>query len=529
MAVPACDPGGYLTPVRTLTAMALLLLACGTGGGCADSSSRSAGAGVTPSIPGGPDPIILRVPQTGGQVVAYAYPALDSVVWRSSGRAPALRRAIAFGAEDGYFAAVDAAGAPVRIDLRLGTVAVTRDSSLAVVASADGADMYALTRAGQLTRYTPNGGDWTFRPPLPAQALYPQLDGSLIVAGVAGDRLIVWRVRPPAQTVSDSVSFSIGSAVGTALPISLPSPLGSAGDRVYVGVNESIVAVRSRDMGSALDVALGDPVSAIAATPSGDRLFVAVSNDETLQVVDRFEESVSAHIRMESPARGLRMDPLGRLLLARGNGDSVYVISVANDEVLGVVLSEWRDDLPLVLPDGALALARSGDVVITKPGTLADGRRIANGARDFWHVLRWNGFRPRAAGLDQPVEFRRSRPRPETSAGADSTQSDTLPSNGAAGTLPVRSDTLRPPSNGGGSTRRDSVFTVSFAAVLDERAARAVAGRIRVDGQRARITTSERAGRTLYRVIMGPYPSREQAERVGKASGQDYWIFEGAP
>ena len=83
------------------------------------------------------------------------------------------------------------------------------------------------------------------------------------------------------------------------------------------------------------------------------------------------------------------------------------------------------------------------------------------------------------------------------------------------------------------STRRDtattSSFTVSFAAVLDEQQARQVASRIRVDGETPRITTSDRAGTTLYRVVLGPYPTRADADRIGKASGQSYWIFEGAP
>ena len=69
----------------------------------------------------------------------------------------------------------------------------------------------------------------------------------------------------------------------------------------------------------------------------------------------------------------------------------------------------------------------------------------------------------------------------------------------------------------------------AFAAVLDEKQARQVASRIRVDGETPRITTSDRAGKTLYRVVLGPYPTRADADRVGKASGQSYWIFEGAP
>jgi hypothetical protein len=100
------------------------------------------------------------------------------------------------------------------------------------------------------------------------------------------------------------------------------------------------------------------------------------------------------------------MDPLGRVVLVRGPADTVWVVSVASDKVLGTVESEWRADLPLVLPDGQIALAHGTSVIIANDQTFATARTIANGARDFWHVLRWNGFRPRSAALDEPVEFR---------------------------------------------------------------------------------------------------------------------------
>jgi cell division protein FtsN len=137
---------------------------------------------------------------------------------------------------------------------------------------------------------------------------------------------------------------------------------------------------------------------------------------------------------------------------------------------------------------------------------------VVGGARQFWYTLRWNGFRPRAAGLDQPVQFRTSAPRDSVDY---------------ADRAAVRDSTRD-------STRRDTAtttlsFTVSFAAVLDEKQARQVASRIRVDGETPRVTTSDRAGKTLYRVVLGPYPTRADADRVGKASGQSYWIFEGAP
>ncbi len=508
--LPSLGVSGYLSAVRTLSATALVLLACGFAGGCADSSSRPSGAGAPPSVPGGPDPVVLRVSRGGGTVSAYAYPSLDSVIWRSSSKAPALTRVIAFGAEDGYLAAVDTGGSPVRIDLRLGSVTTERKDPLAAVSSSDGSAIYALTSAGELTRFTPSGGDWRFKPPLPVSAMSAQADGSLIVTGVRGKRVVVWRVRPPGQTVSDSLSFDVG---GDAAPVAktIAATAGMVGDRIFFGANESVVVVRSRDMQPALDIDLGDPVRAIANTPSGDRLFVALDDDRAIRIIDRFEEGLNGKIKLPTPALDLRMDALGRVLLARGPGDTVFVVSLGSDEVQGVVRSAWRGDLPLVLPDGSIALARGADVVLAHPTTLADSRTVAGGANDFWYALRWNGFRPRAKGLDQPVQFRTSAPR-EAIDSADLGSADST--EAAAG----RADS--------GAT---TVYTVSFAAVLDEQQARSVAGKIRIEGQSPRITTSERAGKTLYRVVMGPYATRDEAERIGKASAQSYWIFRGAP
>ena len=495
--------------MRTLLASALVLLACG----CADGSSRPTGADAPPSIPGGPDPIVLRVARAGGVLTAARYPALDTTVWRSAARVPALARVVAFGPEDGYLAAIDTAGAPIRIDLRLGTVVTMRADTVSAVSSADGGAIFGLTADGEIARFTPSGSDWRMTPPLPAQALYAQADGSLLVAGARGDRVVVWRVRPPQQSVSDSLSFAIGEDEAT-IGASVGRTAGGVGDRVFFGAGEQVIAVRTRDLGKALDVDIGDPVSAIAATPSGDRLFVALDGEDRLRIVDRFEEGVTGTITLPGPARALRMDPLGRVLLARGNADSVFVVSLASDEVIGVVRSEWRGDLPLVLPDAAIAITRGEDVVFAHPRTLNEMTVVKGGASSFWYTLRWNGFRPRAKGLDQPVEFRTSAPRDSADLPPDTTGRTT-------DSATVRTDSA--------SATVGGPFTVSFAAILDEAQARALASRIRVDGQTPRITASERAGKRLYRVVLGPYATRSDAERVGRASGQSYWIFEGVP
>ncbi|MEN9509530.1 MAG: hypothetical protein RLZZ621_2093, partial [Gemmatimonadota bacterium] len=338
-------------------------------------------------------------------MTAARYPALDTIIWRSAAKVPPLSRVIAFGPDDGYLAAIDTGGAPVRIDVRLGTVTRISTDTARQLSSADGGAIFALTQRGELVRYTPSGGDWRLTPPLPAHAIAAQPDGSLIVAGAQGDRAIVWRVRPPNQTVSDSVAFNVGGD-SAALRRAIAATAGAIGDRMFFGGSEIVAAVRTRDLGRALQLEMDDPIRAIAATPSGDRFFVALEGDDELRIVDRFEESETGSIRLPGVARELRMDPLGRSLLVRGNGDSVFVVSLATDKTLGVVRSVWRGDLPLILPDGAIATTRGDDVAIVHPSTLADMRTVTGGARQFWYTLRWNGFRPRAAGLDQPVQFR---------------------------------------------------------------------------------------------------------------------------
>ena len=72
-------------------------------------------------------------------------------------------------------------------------------------------------------------------------------------------------------------------------------------------------------------------------------------------------------------------------------------------------------------------------------------------------------------------------------------------------------------------------FTVSFAALLVADKAHELAAQIRVGTEAARVVTAMRDGSTIYRVVLGPYPTREEAERVGRDSKQSFWVYEGGP
>ena len=67
------------------------------------------------------------------------------------------------------------------------------------------------------------------------------------------------------------------------------------------------------------------------------------------------------------------------------------------------------------------------------------------------------------------------------------------------------------------------------SALLVAEKARDLAAQIRVGTENARVVTAMRDGSTIYRVVMGPYATREEAERIGRESKQSFWVYEGGP
>ena len=514
-------------PVPSLLA-ALALVACGR----SDRRPSSEPGAPSAATSRGPDPVLLRVPRTGGRVSAAIYPNVDSVVWRSSQAAPALARVLAFDVESGQLAAVDAKGVPMRIDLRLGTVNPAGRAAVTAPASVDGSTFFALAADGGVTRLTPSGAAWTMTLAGPAQELFPQRDGSVVVAGARGGTGRVWLLRPPGDKVVDSATVAGGAR---------PLRTGAA-DRVYFAAGEELVGVGGRDLKPVPPVVLDAAVKAAVATPSGDRLYVTTAKSGEVAVVDRFQNAVARSIELPGEVRDLRMDALGRYLLARpARGDSAWVIAVGTDRVLGALPGAWREDLPLVLPDGAIATATGNDVTIADGETLRPRRTVAGGASDFWHLVLWNGFRPRAEGLDRPVTFGGGASRADT-APADSAVSDSAvaPPDSAAvppapPAPPETTTTVRPPRPTVPPPDVAQVplgrgYTVQFAAAASEDEARRVADAVSAAEVRApRVVPGQRDGQTMFRVVSGPYGSRAAAERAARATGRQFWVYEGVP
>ena len=426
--------------------------------------------------------------------------------------APAIDRVLAFDADAGSIAVVDSKGYAGRLDLRETDVTKAARTKLTSLSSANGSDIYGINPKGEIVRLNPNGSDWKFKPPVPARTVFAQPNGELIVTGNKGAQTLLWKVRPPDEVVQDSA----------VLPLSGRGVRTQVGDRIYFTVDSGLVGIKVKDLSPLGAIKLANRVSALAPTPSGDRLYVAMAGDSGLSVVDRYTESAKTSIELPQPPSELRMDALGRYLLARiPKADSAWVIAIGDNRLVGAVATRWETDLPAVTPDGMLALLGGKDVSLVDPEKFKVKSTVAGGAKDFWYFFAWDGFRPRPQGLDQPVTF------PSDSLQRDSLSASSTPS-GPGASLPPPSvrDTSRAPAT---AVAPSPGFTVSFAALLSEEKAQQIASTIKVNGNAAHVVSTTTAGSPIFRVVMGPFATRDEADKIGRAARHEYWIYEGSP
>jgi hypothetical protein len=458
----------------------------------------------------GPEQLLLRVSRAGGTGRVYRYPNLDSAVWVVD-EVPAVDRVLAFDPDQGTIAFVDAKGLPGRIDLRETDIGKASRAKLTSLTSANGTDIYGVNPKGEIVRLNPTAADWHFKPSVPARTVFAQPNGDLIVTANKGAQTLVWRVHPPDDVVQDSAVLPLsGRAVRT-----------QVGDRIYFTVDSGLVGMKAKDLSPVGSIDLPARVRALAPTPSGDRIYVATMSDSVLSVVDRYSGNLGAGLALPAPPLDLRMDALGRYLLAQfPKSDSAWVIAIGTNRLVGAVATKWDTDLPAITPDGELATLGAKDVILLDPEKLSPKSTIAAGAKDFWYFFAWDGFKPRALGLDQPVTF------PSDSIADSATASST--GSATPGVTPPPTDTTRgsatafPPAATTG-------FTVSFAALLSPDQAQQLANTIKIGGNTAHVVATSTAGSPIYRVVLGPFPTRDEADRVGRAAKRDYWIYEGSP
>lgn len=442
----------------------LLSVACGRSpdlnSGNLPASSRSV-ASVT----------VLRIPRDGGLARLYRVPALDSAAWKPAERLPPVDRPIGADPEQGLVYVLDRKNNVVAVDLDTRRVRTFLENVRYATLGPDGA-LYAVDTASsvvQLVRRTPV----RFRSKLQGKPveLHGTMDGALI-ARLAGNRPALEFLgsdRPPTST-----PLPEGQVASTFI-----------GDEVAVAADSAVILYAPQQKSKPRVIPIDGDARAVLFSPSGHRLYVARAAAPLL-VLDRFEGTRLREIELPGPARALRSDLYGSWLLVQPeNGDSVWVIDVGTGKYLGATAARWTDDLPAVAAPHTLLVRRGADLValdLSAKG-LSETGRVEGGAADFWLPLAWHP--PQENEI--PVEADSA-----ALAGAES----------AAGRPTVY-------------LQVSSSQNPTWASELSER--------LRAAGLPASVLTPRRS-EEAYRVVLGPYTTREQAEETGRKLGMPSFI-----
>src|SRR5205807_1561642 len=157
-------------------------------------------------------------------------------------------------------------------------------------------------------------------------------------------------------------------------PTSRPLPVGSDvaatrwGDVVAVATDSGVLLMDPLGRREATFIALSDHPRALVFSPSGHRIYVARRTEPGLAAIDRYDLDEIDGVALPLPAETIRLDPLGRWLLAKPTGgDSVWVVDLPVKRLVGTLASTWRVDLPAIGPDGSLLVPRGHDIVSYRP------------------------------------------------------------------------------------------------------------------------------------------------------------------
>jgi hypothetical protein len=412
--------------------------------------------------------VAIRLPAKGGAPQLYRLPRLTPLEGVMRGKLPPVDRVVGLDPESEFLYVTTAKHELLALDLGSGRVDTVATNIAQAALGPDGT-LYAVDaqrRVISLSRRT------RFAWPQPLTALPRDLFGATdqhLVGVIPQDRLLVAAADQPP----------------TIRPIAAGGDVAATrwGDLVAVASDSGVTFYDPLGRRQPGFVRLAEAPRALAFSPSGHRIYVARRNVPGLAVVDRYERKELDGVALPGPVAALRLDPLGRWLLARpAVGDSAWIVDLPIKRHTGIVPTEWQADLPAISPDGVLVFRRRDDVVAVRPDSLTDVGKVEHGAADLWVLTTW---------LPRGVP-----------AGTVSAAAAESAGSGAEGPLYVQVSTSQNPE---------------WSGHLADDLSRA--------GMAARVLPPQHPD-DGYRVVLGPYATRAQAEATGRRLGRPFWIYQ---
>lgn len=410
------------------------------------------------------------MPAEGGAPVLYRSHTLAEVAWRRPpDTLPALRRPIGTDLDQRLVFALDREKHIVGLDLETGKVRVFVEDVLDAFLAPDGI-LFAVGTDSTITelhRRIP--AKWTHK----LVGAPAQLFGTMqhdVVAVLQGEpqRLVVVR--------SDNEPTVVDLPSGA-------TAVSSWGDLVAIAADSALVVYDPKDDRPPRSIDIPGTAQAVAFSPAGHRLYVAGSSKRIVEV-DRDAQKATGRITIPGPPQALRSSLYGGWLMARPAGvDSIWLVDAAAGKFRGSIAGAWAEDLPIIIGDNAVV--RQGDDVVMidlSDELFPEVNRLAHGAVDFYLPLAWL---PEEAGMPELTE-----------------EEGEAEEAGASPSIYLQVSSSQNPK-----WAEDFATRLSAAGL----SASVLAPRQDDDG---------------YRVVIGPYRSREEADSVGRELGAPYFIYQ---
>ena len=424
-----------------------------------------------------PPSSLLRLPSHGGPADVYRVPSLQPSEWKIQGNLPEIRSAIGADLDQRVVYSLDIKGNVILLDLQSGRFRPFLSRVRDVTMGPDGT-LYTVDDSNfvtQTVRRTP-------------VRLHPRLSTRpSALFGTKDDLLLAILVG---KTSALAVIGTDSHDSATTLPA---GPVTSTfwGDLLAVAADSAVVLIDPRGGAPVRSEHVSGRARLVAFSPSGHRLFIA-DGDGRIHVMNRYSGEMLETIDLPGPAAEIRPDPFGRWLLVRPQkGDSVWLVDMARNRAAGAVKAEWAPDLPTVTNQGLLLVKQGADVVaydVGREGWPSVGK-VAGGAADLWLPLAWI-------------------PGPEATTVA--TTDSTLPADSGAAGEPGNEVYLQVSSSQNPAWARD------------------LASQLRDAGLPASVLEPHGPDEG-YRVVLGPYASRAEAESAGRKLGRPFFIYQPGP
>lgn len=342
---------------------------------------------------------------------------------------------------------------------------------------------------------------------------------ALLWAVPAGDGHVVGLTEAGGRV--RAVSWPPGGSepsISPPLPIRPPAVVAGWGATLVAATAEEGLAAYGlpgfEEVGS---VGLDGSVTALVASPSSHRLYASVGGDEPgLVSIDRFGWAARRVAGVDRPVRALRVSVLGDYLLAF-DGRRTLVAEVGGRSATTPLA--WSEDLPIGLPGRRVLGRRGGGVVIVSPDGAAPAP-VEVSAPSWWVAVPWGPARPvtrvAAAGTEDAAESGEAGEAAGRSVGlGTATQPIGAADETSIGAAPP-SDEEAPRARAQEASIPAGFYAVAASARQIE-SVRTLQRQLERSGYPSHIfARRDEANDLWYRVMVGPYGSREAADEIAR-------------